>query len=121
MMSQQQVGFVAMLAMVAVFLTVVANNMNSYTAPATGFAATQAPVLAQAGVSVFCEKASGNNPYLPDVAVLRYAKSKSIVEEKTDFCVGPATLREAVCAGQEITFEQVECVGACVNGACVIS
>ena len=119
---QRQVGVVAMLAMIAIFLTTV--NFNS--APSAGLAT--APALESQAVAAFrCVDADGDNAQIAGTAELQYlTDARTVIDQKADTCVSAAAVRESTCVAgadgkREIVLRVVPCVAGqqCLNGACV--
>lgn len=119
---QRQVGVVAMLAMVAIFLA----TLNFKSASSVGLAT--APVLESQAVATFhCVDSDGDNSHLAGTAQLLYlTDARTVVDQKADTCVSATAVREATCVAgadgtREIALRVIPCSTGqqCLNGACI--
>jgi len=115
-MTQQQVGFVAFLAMLAIALTTI-SHQNA--AGGEGVPGIPDPVFGAAvatnspGPSISCIDSDGANFYSAGVVTKRYSTG-IVAAEYADLCAG-TQLREATCEG----FVPYECPFGCGQGSCL--
>lgn len=108
-MTQQQVGLIAMLAMVAILLTVI-----SAPGGITGSAVMTMPAQK---LSTSCSDSDLMNQFSGGVVQLKYS-SGAVAAVYTDHCTGDSVV-EYYCDGSEVKYAELPCQYSCIADHCL--
>lgn len=109
-MTQQQVGLIAMLAMVAILLTVI-----SAPGGITGNAVMTVPAQK---LSTSCSDSDLMNQFSGGVVQLEYS-SGAVAAIYNDRCAGTDSVVEYYCDGSEVKYAELPCQFGCIADHCL--
>lgn len=124
-MTQQQVGVVAFLAMLAIALTMVTVNQpvtGNQRSISTGMAGEPVPGIPDpifSARATRCTDADGDNAFSAGVTTVYAGRAIAVTHE--DRCISERQLREWTCSGSAPVPRIMDCPFGCASGACTIS
>lgn len=128
-MAQKQIGFVALLIILAILLTAITANTRPVAMGGEGVPGIPDSVYRSPGVGAAsmvmpaprCIDPDGGDTSRAGVVILSNAAHHTILNQIEDACASQMMLREALCENGRIGVAVVRCPFGCMNSACQTS